>query len=310
MAEFHGVIPPIVTPLDDNGINKHALRALIEWYASAGCHGLWVCGGTGEGVSLSRDERLRMVDLVQEYSAGRLKIIFHVGAPTTADAVAAAARCEEQGVDAICSVPPFFYGKSDGEVITYYRRLADATSRPIFLYNLPDASGLPLRLPLVEAIVEAVPNVRGMKQSAGVVDYVHELRRALPQLEVLIGRGETTLAALTLGACGVVCASLCLAPERFVAVYDAFHDNDLRGALAAQEAATRVKEIYRHFPVIASTKWLNGRQIGIDCGPVREPLASIAPEQQAPLLAMATELDLLSGEGVLPTTTLSRVHPR
>lgn len=312
MSRFHGVMPPILTPLqpEGEGIQAEALRALVEWYVAAGCHGLWVCGGTGEGVSLSRDERAEMAELVQEYSAGRLRIIFHVAASTTADAVAAAERCQELGIDAICSVPPFFYGKSDAEVVTYYRRLAEVTDRPIFLYNLPDASGVPLPLGLVDKIASAVPTVLGIKQSAGVCDYVYELKRWRPDFNVLIGRGETTLPALTLGASGVVCASLCMAPERFVAVYDAFQAGDLRRAVEAQAAAGLVKDVYRKFPVIASTKWINSRQIGIDCGDVREPLAKITPEMEEELTELAVSLDLLTGEGVLPTTAMSRTRPR
>lgn len=311
MSRFHGVMPPIVTPFQNDGsIHTDALRTLVEWYAMTGCHGLWVCGGTGEGVSLSRDERAEMAELVQEFSDDRLRIIFHVAAATTADAVAAAERCHELNIDAICSVPPFFYGKSETEIITYYRRLAEVTDRPIFLYNLPDASGVPLGLSLVDKIASAVPTVLGIKQSAGVCDYVYELKRWRPDFNVLIGRGETTLPALTLGASGVVCASLCMAPERFVAVYEAFQAGDLRRAMEAQAAASLVKDIYRKFPVIASTKWINSRQIGIDCGDVREPLAKITPEMEEELVELAVSLDLLEGEGILPTTGLSRTRPR
>ena len=294
MSAFHGVIPPIITPYDrSGGIHSEALQRLIDWYAEAGCHGLWVCGGTGEGVLLSQLERDEMITLVNQYSAGRLTTIFHVAAPTTAQAVAAARRCQSEGLDAICSVPPYFYGKSTPEVVDYYKALADATDRPIFLYNLPDASGLPLTLPLVEAIVNRVPSVIGIKQSAGVVDYVAQLLKFKPDLTVLIGRGETTLAALTLGATGVVCASLCMAPERFVAVYQAFQDGDLRRAMDAQRYASSVKDLYDAFPVIASTKWVNSQQLGIDCGAPRAPLAAIAPEREAALRQLADELELL-----------------
>lgn len=294
MTRFEGVIPPIITPYDAEGnLHETALRRLVDWYAEAGCDGLWVCGGTGEGALLSCDERVRMVELMDELVERRMKIIFHVAAVTTADAVAAARRCQELEIDAICSVPPFFYGKSRGEIVDYYRRLADATDRPIFMYNLPDASGVPLTLPLVEAIVENVPGVVGIKQSAGVVDFVVELLKFKPDLQVLIGRGETTLAALVLGAQGVVCASLCMAPERFVAVYRSFQENDLRGAMEAQKHATRVKEIFAKYRVIASTKWVNSRQLGIDCGSPRAPLAPIDAADEAGLKAMAGELGLL-----------------
>jgi dihydrodipicolinate synthase/N-acetylneuraminate lyase len=101
-----------------------------------------------------------------------------------------------------------------------------------------------------------------------------------------------------------------MAPERFVAVYDAFQAGDLRRAVEAQAAAGLVKDIYRKFPVIASTKWINSRQIGIDCGDVREPLAKITPEMEEELTELAVSLDLLTGEGVLPTTAMSRTRPR
>lgn len=294
MNSIHGVIPPIITPYDATGrIHEEALARIIDWYVAAGCHGLWVCGGTGEGVSLSADERVRMVELVHEYSAGRLRLIFHVAAPVTADAVRAARRCEELGVDAICSVPPFFYGKSEREVVEYYERLADACDRPIFLYNLPDASGVPLTLPLVQAIADRVPQVVGIKQSAGVVDYVGQLLRWRPDFNVLIGRGETTLAALTLGSTGVVCASLCMAPERFVAVYQAFQNDDLRGAIEAQRHASRVKEIYERFPVVASTKWINAVQIGLETGGVRPPMGNLLPGSEGALREAAEEIGIL-----------------
>ncbi|MGD9647399.1 MAG: dihydrodipicolinate synthase family protein [Pirellulales bacterium] len=294
MSVFQGVIPPIITPYDaSGGIHSEALRRLVDWYVEAGCHGLWVCGGTGEGVSLSPRERDEMIALVSQHADGRLQLIFHVAAPTTAQAVAAARRCQQEGIDAICSVPPYFYGKSQGEVVDYYRALADVTDRPIFLYNLPDASGLPLTLPLVEAIVERVSSVVGIKQSAGVVDYVHQLLKWKPDLTVLIGRGETTLAALTLGATGVVCASLCMAPERFVAVYQAFQDGDLHRAIEAQRYASSVKDLYDEFPVIASTKWVNSQQLGLDCGAPRAPLAAISPDREDALRRLAEQLELV-----------------
>lgn len=302
MNTFGGVIPPIITPFDeDGGLYEEAFGKLVDWYVAAGCHGLWVCGGTGEGVSLSSDERVRMVEMAQACVAGRMKVIFHVGAPTTADAVRATRRCQELKVDAVCSVPPFFYGKSDDEIVDYYRRLADETDRPLFLYNLPNATGVELTLPLVERIVDAVPSVTGIKQSAGVVDFVYELLRFKNDLTVLIGRGETMLPAMTLGAKGVVCSSVSLAPERFVAVYNAIADGDLPRAMAAQAEASSVKEIYRRFPVIASTKWINSSQIGLDCGQAREPLARITPEMETPLLELARELS------VLPTTVRDQV---
>ncbi len=297
MAKFAGVLPPIITPYDAQGrIHAYALRELVEWYVAAGCHGLWVAGGTGEGVALSRDERAELAEQIHAAVAGRLTLVFHVGAATTDDAIHAAKRCQQLGVDAICSVPPFFYGKSDDETVEYFRRLGDATDRPLLLYNLPDATGRPLSAPLVARIAEAVPTVVGMKHSGVNLDLLVEVQRLRPDLKLLVGRGELMLAGLVLGAQGVVCASVCLAPERFVAVYEAFRNGDLAASMAAQQQASRVKEIYSRFPVIGSTKWLNAKQIGLECGAPRSPLAAISAEEEAALLSLAERLSVLDGE--------------
>lgn len=294
MNKLRGVIPPIITPYDTDGsIHRAALRELVEWYVDAGCQGLWVCGGTGEGVILRPEERQRMAEWTMEAAAGRLKVAFHVGAVSTAEALEATAHCQRLGVDAISSVPPFFYGKSDSEVVDYFRRLGDATDRPLYLYNLPDATGRPLTAPLVAEILKRVPGVVGIKHSGTNLDLVVEMLRERSDLEVIIGRGELFLAGLTLGAVGLVCASVCMAPERFVRVYRAFLDGDLATCLETQRLATRVKELFLRYPVIACTKWVNAAQIGLECGPPREPLAAIATQDAAALGRQAQELELL-----------------
>jgi N-acetylneuraminate lyase len=310
MSKFRGIYPPIITPMDESGqINEKAFRRLVDWYVRTGCHGLWVCGGTGEGVILSSDERCRMVELSVEAVDGRIPIVFHVGAPTTADAVTAAKRCHDLGVDAICSVPPFFYGKSDDELVDYYRTLADATDRPQFLYNLPTAAGVDVGMTQLEKIVDAVPTVIGLKESSGVLDQAAAVKRRWPHLTVFIGRGEMTLAALVTDLDGSICAALSMAPRRFVEVYDAFEAGDLNGAMAAQRRGAECKGIFERFPVVGSTKYVNQLQIGLECGQGRPPLAQITPQIAAPLKLMAAEIGLLE-EQELASASLSHQHPR
>ena len=310
MSKFRGIYPPIITPFDEDGaINEKAFRRLVDWYVRAGCHGLWVCGGTGEGVSLSSDERCRMAELSVEATAGRIPLVFHVGAPTTADAVKAARCCHDVGIDAICSVPPYFYGKSDDEIVDYYRALGDATDLPQFLYNLPMAAGIDIGITQLEKILDAVPTVIGLKESSGVLDQAALVKRRWPHLTVFIGRGEMTLSALVADLEGSICASLSMAPRRFVEVFDAFEAGDLSSAVVAQRRATDSKQIYGRFPVVGSTKYINELQIGLTCGQGRPPLAQITPEIAAPLKLMAEELGLLEEEE-LAGASLSKQHPR
>jgi len=305
MSDIRGVIPPIITPYDHDGrINEKAFATLVDWYAEAGCNGLWICGGTGEGVSLTPDERLQLVELAAECALGRLKVMFHVGAITTADAVDAAKKCQTLGLDAISSVPPFFYGKSDAEIIEYYRRLGGESGLPLFIYNLPAATGYSLSPSLIQHICAAVPRVVGIKHSSGALDQLVEIRARCPELNVIIGRGELQLPALVLGASGVVCASLCMAPERFVRVDRAFLAGDLNEAVVAQQQATAVKDLFRHFPVVAATKRVNELQLGLPCGPPRPPAAGISPQEDARLQAMARQLNLLPQQ--TPVTEIAK----
>lgn len=306
MPSFQGIIPPIITPYDAQGrIDRALYRRLVDWYADCGCDGLWVCGGTGEGVSLSREERREMVELTQECVAGRMDVIFHVGAVTTADAVDAAGCCQELQVDAVSSVPPFFYGRSDDEIVTYYRRIADATDRPLFLYNLPDATGQPLTMRVVERVAHDVSTFAGIKHSMTDFAPLVDFARFDDTLSLIIGRGELMLAALTLGACGVTCASVTMAPIPFVEAYRAFREDDLSAALRHQRAAGAVKELYREFPVVAATKAVNGLQLGTDTGNPREPLASIPAGDRSRFAERAEALGLLD-EAVTPVVAKPR----
>jgi N-acetylneuraminate lyase len=310
MSKFRGIVPPIITPFDTDGqINDKAFRRLVDWYVRTGCHGIWVCGGTGEGVSLTSDERCHMAELSVEAADGRIPIVFQVGAPTTADAVTAAKRCHDVGVDAICSVPPFFYGRSDDEIVDYYRTLADATDLPQFLYNLPMAAGVDIDMTKLEKIVDAVPTVVGIKESSGVTDQGAAIKRRWPHLTVFIGRGEMTLSALVADLDGSICAALSMAPRRFVEVYDAFQAGDLGAAKAAQRSGAQCKGIYERFPVVGATKYVNQLQIGLECGQGRPPLAQITPEIAAPLKVMAEQIGLLE-EQEMAGTLLSQQHPR
>ena len=112
--EFKGVYPALITPMDSDGkLNESALRKVIEFNINAGVHGFWVAGGTGESVLLDDEENRRIAQIVSEESKGRIKNIMHVGTPTTARSAKLAEHAAKSGIDAICCVPPFFYGQND-----------------------------------------------------------------------------------------------------------------------------------------------------------------------------------------------------
>ena len=118
MSQFEGIVPAIPTPMNAEGqIAEEALRKLVEFNIKAGVHGFWVSGGTGESVLLEDEENRRVAEIVVDQGQGRVNNIIHVGAATTARAAGLAEHAARVGAEAICCVPPFFYSRSDEEIV-------------------------------------------------------------------------------------------------------------------------------------------------------------------------------------------------
>ena len=239
MTEFKGIYPAIITPMtSDGGLNEAAFREVIEFNIQAGVHGFWVAGGTGESVLLDDEENMRIAEIASDQSRGRINNIMHVGAATTARAAALAEHAAGAGVEAICCVPPFFYRQSDEAIVEHYRIVGAAADVPLFVYNLPQSTGVEVTPELMQKIQDGVPQLRGLKHSA--VTFANVRAFADMGLSCLIGNSMLMLPALTIGATGCVDGPPNMAPELWVEIWNAYTAGDMARAEAAQERGTRV----------------------------------------------------------------------
>ena len=289
-SDFRGVVPALITPMTPAGaLHEEALRAVFEFNVAAGVHGFWVAGGTGESILLSDEENRRIAEIVAEQNGGRVKNIMHVGAPTTERAVALARHAAAVGVEAICCVPPFFYRRTDEEIVDHYRAVGDAAGLPLFVYNLPSATCVEITPSLMEKIQTGVPWAVGLKHSA--VDQMHIRTFARMGLACFTGNCRLMLPALTMGAAGCVDGPPNVAPELWLAIWEAHAAGDLHGAERAQEAAwNAVDELLACGGTYhALAKAALGLRLGIDCGDARPPAAPLTGDQRAALQRLATE---------------------
>jgi dihydrodipicolinate synthase/N-acetylneuraminate lyase len=255
VSEFKGVVPALITPMTAAGaLNEEALRRVIEFNIEAGVHGFWVAGGTGESILLSDEENRRIAEIAADQNKGRIKNIMHVGAPTTERAVALARHAAAVGVEAICCVPPFFYRRTDEEIVEHYR---------------------------------AVPMAVGLKHSAENQMPVRTFARM--GLACFSGNGRLMLPALTIGAIGCVDGPPCVAPELWMEVWNAHEQGDLRRAEKAQEqvwlfvdAMLACGGTYH-----ALAKAALSLRLGIDCGAARLPAAPLTEQERAALVQLA-----------------------
>ena len=178
MTKFRGVFPAIITPMTPEGaLNEAAFREVMEFNIQAGVHGFWVAGGTGESVLLDDDENMRIATIAADQSQGRIANIMHVGASTTGRAARLAEHAARAGVEAICCVPPFFYKPSDEAIVEHYRVVGAAGDLPLFVYNLPQATGTEIMPDLMKRIQDGVPQLTGLKHSALTFTNVREFAK-------------------------------------------------------------------------------------------------------------------------------------
>jgi len=195
------------------------------------------------------------------------------------------------GVDAICCVPPFFYGRSDEEIAEHYRIVAAAADVPLFVYNLPSATRVEITPSLMAKIQDRVPQLRGLKHSAPAFANVHAF--ASMGLTCYIGSYRLMLPALTIGASGCVDGPPNIIPELWVAIWNAYQKGDLKAAEAAQiKATTTMDALWQGGGFHGFLKAALSERLNIDCGDPRPPGLPMADEQRAILRKKIEELNL------------------
>ena len=292
MNEFRGIYPALITPMTPDGdFNEDAFRQLMEYNISSGAHGFWVAGGAGESVLLEDEENTRIANVAAHQADGRARIIMHVGAVTTERAARMAENAAKAGVDAICAVPPFFYRPGPDEIAEHYRVVGAAAALPLFIYNLPGATGIEITLELAEKIREQVPQLAGLKHSAPA--FANTRHFAKMGLSCLIGSAALLLPALTIGASGCVDGPLSLSPDVWVNIWTAYHSGDTKSAEAEQERAAELYTIFNRAGYIASMKALLSEKLGIDCGDPRPPQRPLTSEERAFVIRTAAKLGMM-----------------
>ena len=292
--EFKGVFPANPTPVKSDGrINEKALEKIIQDNLAHGVDGFWIAGSTGEGPVMSEVQRETTARIAGETISGRGLSIMHVGAISSESAAKGAKAAREYGCDAICCVPPFFFRGGDQMTIDHYKRVADASDGlPFFVYNLPQLTQVEITPDLMEKIVDAVPNVVGLKHSA--MNFGDIRLFADMGLKCFSGNGTLPLPALTMGAVGTVDAPLSLAPWHYAELYDAWERGDMETAQRLQDGVLEIVNVVRMFGAPAAvTKLILTERLGIDCGRPIPPVTDLTDEQRLVVLAAARNAGLL-----------------
>jgi 4-hydroxy-2-oxoglutarate aldolase len=272
-----GVFPPIPTPFDPRGeIAFDALSTNLERWNAQPLRGYVVGGSNGEFVSQTPDERVAVVKAVRrETSAGRL-VIAGAGMQSLRGTSELGDRMAEAGADALIVVTPSYYKSSmAGETLeAYYEGVADHAQIPVVLYNVPRNTGVDLPLESVVRL-SGHPNIVGIKESGGDLVKIGRLvHECLPGFKVLAGSAGFLLAALVLGANGVIGALANIAGAEMADLVRRFVEGDIVGARRIQLRLLAVNS------AVTSGFGVAGLKAAMDIlgyygGPVRAPLQDL-----------------------------------
>ncbi len=230
---WSGVFPAATTQFQpDLSIDFEATQAVLDALVRDGVHGLVVMGTCGENNSLNAEEKRRLLGAAVEVVAKRVPIIVGVSEFTTPNACAFAKDAEAIGADALMVLPSMVYVPTELELETHFRRVAEATSLPIMLYNNPPAYRVNIGLDVLERLTD-VPNIVALKESAPDTRRFTDLANAFGDRFVLMaGLDDVAFEGLLLGAKGWISGLTSAFPQESVALVDALRRGDLATARA------------------------------------------------------------------------------
>jgi N-acetylneuraminate lyase len=283
MTSFHGVWPALLTPLTANDeVNIPALHRLLDYVLGAGMYGVYLCGSSGEAVLLSPEERMCLAEATVSHVAGQVPVMVHVGAASTRDAVALARHARDIGADAVSSVTPFYYRVDPSGLMAHYRRIAQAAQLPVYVYNIPDATGVNVTVRVLQELLD-LGCIQGLKYTSYNLLEMRQIIEACgDRLTVLSGLDEIFLPCLMMGVQGGIGTTYNCLPHLFVELYDAWCKGDIGRAQELQFVVDRIVLALARYNVIPSVK-VAMRFLGLDCGHPRLPLCPLTDEEETRL---------------------------
>ncbi len=273
---FARILTAMITPFDENGdVALDEAARLAVWLVERGNDGLVVCGTTGEGPTLSGDEKLAMFRTVKEAVGNRARVVANTGGNDTRSSVELTKRAQECGVDGILAVVPYYNKPTQDGMLMHFGGIARASALPVFVYNIPGRSGANMQPETLLELASAHRTIAGVKESSGDINqFASILRGRSREFTFWCGDDHLFLPALALGADGVVGVATHLCSREFIAMHDALARGDITEAAQIHLSLTPLFSALFATTSPIPIKWAMNR-LGFKAGVTRSPLGSM-----------------------------------
>ena len=288
---FRGAATALITPLNESGIDFSAFARLIDWQIAKGVAALVIAGTTGEGSTLTDEEHRAAVRFAVEHTAGRVPVIAGTGSNDTAYAVDLTKYCCEVGADAMLVVTPYYNKATQNGLIKMYTNIADASTKPLILYNVPSRTGVNIQPKTCAALADH-PNIAAVKEASGNISQIVELASLVgDRMDIYSGNDDQITPILAMGGAGVISVLSNVLPRRTAEICDRFFSGDVAGSAELQcELLPLINALFSEvnpIPVkaaMAAMGWCENY--------LRLPLTPMEPEHERVLL------DLMRAQGI------------
>lgn len=231
---FQGIATALITPLNENGIDYELFGKLVDWQIESGIGGLVVCGTTGEASTLTDDEHRDAIKFVVERAAGRVPVIAGTGSNDLAYAIDLTRHACEAGADAVLVVTPYYNKATQKGLIKMYEAIADASTKPVILYNVPSRTGVNIE-PATYAVLAEHPNIVGIKEANGNFSKILETFALVgDKLDIYSGNDDQITPLLALGGKGCISVLSNLLPKETSDIANLFFKGDVKGSAELQ----------------------------------------------------------------------------
>ena len=294
MAIFKGAGVAIVTPMKDNqDVNYDKLEELINQQIDAGTDAIVIAGTTGESSTLTMEEHRDVIKAAVEFTKHRVPVVAGTGSNCTRTAIQLSQEAEEDGVDGLLIVTPYYNKATQAGLLSHYSQIADSTKCPIIMYNVPGRTGCNLLPETVATLFAAKENIVGLKEATGNMAQASKTMALTDgKIDMYSGEDGLVVPLLSIGAVGVISVWSNVAPAKVHQMCDSFFKGDIETARKIQlEGLPLVDALFSEVNPIPVKKALN--LMGMEVGPLRSPLCEMGETNAAKLAEVMKNYGLL-----------------
>lgn len=231
---FKGVATALITPLNSHGVDYDAFGRVIDWQIQEGINALVIAGTTGEGSTLDDTEHKAIVKFAVERIAGRCPVIAATGSNDTNYAIQLTRYCCEVGSDAMLLVTPYYNKTTQKGLAAMYRAIADASTKPVILYNVPSRTGINIE-PETYADLAGYPKIQGIKEANGNISKIVQTAQLVgDKMDIYSGNDDQIVPILSMGGLGVISVLSNIMPKKTMEICNKFWAGDVQGAAKLQ----------------------------------------------------------------------------